>query len=72
MEESTKTSEENKMVEAKRLKGRSKFNIEVIKSEIRSGQKYWQRVAEKIQSIAKMELGETSRKVSTAGRRETW
>ena len=34
--------------------------------------KDWQRVAEMIRSIARMELGETSGKISTAGRRETW
>ena len=44
----------------------------MIKSGILGGQKDWQRVAEIIWSITRMELGETSGKVSTAGRRETW
>ena len=46
--------------------------MEVIESEILGGQKDWQRVAEMIRSIARMELGETSGKISTAGRWETW
>ena len=46
--------------------------MEVIKSGIVGGQEDWQRVAEIIRSIARMELGETPGKVSTAGRRETW
>ena len=45
--------------------------MELIESGILGGQEDWKRVAEKIWSIARMELGETSRKVSTAGRRET-
>ena len=36
------------------------------------GQEDWQRVAGMIQSIARMELGETLGKISTAGRREMW
>ena len=46
--------------------------MKVIKSGILGGKEDWQRVAEIIQSIARMELGETSGKISTAGRRETW
>ena len=71
MEESTKTSKENKMVKAKRLESEEQFKMKVIKSGILGGQEDWQRVAEIIWSIARMELGETSGKVSTAGRRET-
>ena len=56
----------------KDLKVKNKFKMEVIESGILDGQKDWQRVAEMIRSIARMELGETSRKISTAGRRETW
>ena len=72
MEESTKTSKENKMVEAKNLKIKNKFKMEVIKSGILDGQEDWQRVAEMIRGIARMELGEISAKVSSASRRETW
>ena len=50
----------------------NKFKINVIESEILGGQEDWQRIAEMIRSIAIRELGETSGKVSTAGRRETW
>ena len=50
---------------------KNKFKMEVIKSEILGRQEDWQRVAEIIRSIARMELGETSGKVSSAGRRET-
>ena len=50
----------------------NKFKMNVIESEILSGQEDWQRIAEMIRSIARRELGETSGKVSTAGRRETW
>ena len=46
--------------------------MEVIESGIFGGQEDWQRIAEMIRSIARRELGETSGKVSTAGRRETW
>ena len=46
--------------------------MEVIESEILGGQKDWKRVAEMIRSIARMELGETSGKISTAGRWEAW
>ena len=45
----------------------NKFKIEVIKSRILVGLEDWQRIAEMIRSIARMELGETSGKVSTAG-----
>ena len=38
----------------------------VIKSEILGGQEDWQRVAEMIRIIARMTLGETSGKVSSA------
>ena len=44
--------------------------MEAIESGILGGQE--QSVAEMIQGIARMELGETSGKVSTAGRWETW
>ena len=46
--------------------------MEVIKSGILDAKEDWQRVAEVIRSVARMELGETSGKISTAGRRETW
>ena len=42
--------------------------MEVIKSGILGGKEDWQRVAEMIRSIARMESG----KISMAGRRETW
>ena len=42
--------------------------MDVIERGILSGQEDWQKIAEMIQSIAKKELGETSGKVSTAGR----
>ena len=50
----------------------NKFKMEVIESGILGGQEDWQIIAEMIRSIARRELGETSGKVSTAGRRETW
>ena len=56
----------------KDLKVTNKFKMEVIKSGILGAKEDWQRVAEMIRSIARMELGETSRKISTAGRQETW
>ena len=46
--------------------------MEVIKSRIFPGKKDWQRVAEMIRSIARMELGKTLGKISMAGRQETW
>ena len=46
--------------------------MKVIKSRILGGKEDWKRVAKMIQSIARMELGETSGKICTAGRRETW
>ena len=46
--------------------------MEVIESGILGGQEDQQRIAEIIRSIASRELGETSGKISTAGRRETW
>ena len=49
----------------------NKFKMDVIESEILSGQEDWQRIVEMIRSISKKELGETSGKVSAAGRRET-
>ena len=72
MEESTKTTEENKWWKLKDLKVKNKFKMEVIKSGILGGQEDWQRVAEMIRSIARMERGETLGNVSTASRRETW
>ena len=53
-------------------KVKNKFILEVIESRILSGQEDWQRVAEMIQSIARMELGETSRKISMASSQERW
>ena len=50
-------------------KVRNKFKTEVIKSGTLGGQEDWQNVAEMIRSIARMELGETSGKISTEGRR---
>ena len=50
----------------------NKFKIDVIESGILGGQEDWQRIAEMIRSIARRKLGETSGKVSTAGRQETW
>ena len=49
----------------------NKFKMEVIESGILSGQEDWQRIAEMIWSISRRELGETSGKISMAGRRET-
>ena len=46
--------------------------MDVIESGILGGQEDWQRIAEMIRSIARRELGKTSEKVSTAGRREMW
>ena len=53
-------------------KVKNKFKIEVFESEMLGGQEAWQRIAEMIRSIVRMEVGETSRKVSTSGRQETW
>ena len=53
-------------------KVKNKFKMEVIKIGIHGGQEDWQRVAEMIRSIGRLELGEISGEVSTAGRRETW
>ena len=53
----------------KDLKVKNTFKMEVVKSGIFGGQEDWQRVAEMIRSISRMELG---KKISTAGRRETW
>ena len=50
----------------------NKFKMHVIESEILGGQEDWQTIAEMKRSIARRELGETSGKVSTIGRRETW
>ena len=46
--------------------------MEVIESGILGGLEDWQRIAEMIRSIARMELGKSSGKVSMAGRREKW
>ena len=46
--------------------------MEVIESGILGGKEDWQRIADTIRSISRRELGETSGKVSMAGRRETW
>ena len=48
-------------------KVKRKFKMKVFENEILGGQKDWQRVAEIIRSIARMELGKTSEKASTAG-----
>ena len=56
----------------KDLKVKNKFKMKVIKSGILGGKEDWQRVAEMIWSIARMELGETLGKISMAGRWETW
>ena len=50
----------------------NKFKMDVIESGILSGQEDWQKIAEMMRSIARKQLGETSGKVSTAGRWETW
>ena len=55
----------------KNSKVNNKFKMDVIESGILSGQEDWQKIVEMIRSIARKELGETSGKVSTAGRRET-
>ena len=55
----------------KDLKVKNKFKMEVIKSGILGAKEGWQKVAEMIRSIARMELGETSGKISTVGIRET-
>ena len=74
MKESTKTSKEKKIKwwKLKDSKVNSKFKMGVIESGILGGQEDSPRVAAMIRSIARMELGETSGKVSTAGRRQTW
>ena len=61
-----------KRLKLKDSKVNNKFKKEVIKSGISGVQEDWQRVAKMVRSIARMELGETSGKVCTAGRRETW
>ena len=70
MEESTKTSERIKWWKLKDSKVNNKFKMEVIVSGILGAQEDWERIAEMIRSIARRELGETSGKVSSAGRRE--
>ena len=50
-------------------KVKNKFKMEVIESRILGGQEDWQRVAEMIRSIVRIKLGETSRKVSSVGKR---
>ena len=49
-----------------------KFKTEVIESRILGGQQDWQKVDDKIRSIARMELGEKSGKVSTSNECQTW
>ena len=56
----------------KNSKVNNKFKKDVIESGILGGQEDWQRKAEIIRSISRRELGKTSGKVSTAGRREMW
>ena len=51
---------------------KNKFRTEVIESSVLDGQVGWQRVAEMLWSLARMEFGETSGKGSRAGERETW
>ena len=67
MEESTKTRKRIKWRKLKDSKVKNKFKIEVIESGKLGGQEDWQTVAEMIRSIARMELGKTSGKISTAG-----
>ena len=45
---------------------KSKFKTEVIESGILGGQQDWQKIADKIRSIVRMELGETSGKADTS------
>ena len=51
----------------KDLKVKNKFKMEVIKRGTLGGREDWQRVAEMIRSITRMELGETSGKIGPAG-----
>ena len=44
----------------------------MIESGILGGQQDWQKTTDKIPSIARMELGETSGKVNTSNKREAW
>ena len=48
----------------KDLKVKNKFKMKVIKSGILGGKEDWQRVAEMIRSISRMELGKTSEKLA--------
>ena len=50
----------------------NKFKMHMIESGILGGQEDWQRITEMIRSIARRKPGETSGKVSTAGRQKTW
>ena len=62
MDEAPKPVKRIKWWKLKDLKVKNKFKIEVIESEILGVQEDWQRAAAMIQSIARMELGETSEK----------
>ena len=55
-----------KWLKLKDWKVKDKFKREVIESGILGGQEDWQRVAKMIHGIARMKLGETSGKISTA------
>ena len=55
----------------KDLEVKNKFKVEVIKNGTLGAKEDRQRIAEMIRSIARMKLGETSGKISTADRRET-
>ena len=56
-----------KLRKLKDSKVKNIFKMKVIESGILGGQENWQRVAEMIRSIARIELGETWGKISTAG-----
>ena len=47
---------------------KSKYKTEVIESRILGGQQDWQKVADKMRSIARKKLGETSGKANTSNK----
>ena len=74
MKKSAKSSEENKMMDAERPKCEKQSQNG---NDRKRNRPTWMttilaKVAEKISSIAKMELGETSRKAYTSDKREAW
>ena len=71
VEKSTKPVKRIKWWKLKDSKVKYKFKMEVIESGILGGKEDWQRVVEMLRSNSRMELGETSGKISMAGRRET-